>query len=217
MKTCKSSDVDPNSRKKNAAPRNQCPAGCQPVGDEAPRPQRDRAGEARHGRGVADVLGAVPRRGPGWGRLGDWGSGRRGHACQLVARQCFSCRAVCRSHPVSRILCLCGHLSGTPVARRLKRRGGGRRPAHFRRWRGPHPPPWPCSRWGLPGGGVSAAPVRSCRTISPLPRLAALGGMFLWHFPSGRPARPLAGIAALRSPDFPLARRASGHPDDFGL
>ncbi len=42
--------------------------------------------------------------------------------------------------------------------------------------------------------------------------------MFLWHFPSGRPARPLAGIAAPRSPDFPLpalGRAGSGHPDDF--
>ena len=36
------------------------------------------------------------------------------------------------------------------------------------------------------------------------------GGMFLWHFPSGRPARPLAGIVALRSPDFPLPNAVSG-------
>jgi hypothetical protein len=34
--------------------------------------------------------------------------------------------------------------------------------------------------------------------------LAVNGGLFLWHFPSGHPARPLAGIAALWSPDFPL-------------
>ncbi len=32
-----------------------------------------------------------------------------------------------QSHPISRILCLCGHLSGTPVARRLLRRIGARR------------------------------------------------------------------------------------------
>jgi len=38
-------------------------------------------------------------------------------------------------------------------------------------------------------------------TLTPF---GAAGGMFLWHFPSGRPARPLAGIVALRSPDFPL-------------
>jgi len=31
--------------------------------------------------------------------------------------------------------------------------------------------------------------------------------MFLWHFPSGCPARPLAGIVALWSPDFPLRVR----------
>lgn len=47
----------------------------------------------------------------------------------------------------------------------------------------------------------------------------APGGMFLWHFPSGFPARPLAGIVALWSPDFPLpallAEPNSGHPDDF--
>ncbi len=46
------------------------------------------------------------------------------------------------------------------------------------------------------------------------------GGMFLWHYPSGCPARLLAGIAARRSPDFPLpnpGRKGSGHPDDFGI
>ena len=30
---------------------------------------------------------------------------------------------------------------------------------------------WPCSRWGLPGVYVSVDPVRSYRTISPLPRI----------------------------------------------
>ena len=30
--------------------------------------------------------------------------------------------------------------------------------------------------------------------------------MFLWHFPAGRPARLLAGIAALWRPDFPPPR-----------
>ena len=33
--------------------------------------------------------------------------------------------------------------------------------------------------------------MRSYRTISPLPRKR--GGMFLWHYPSGRPARVLPG------------------------
>ncbi len=50
----------------------------------------------------------------------------------------------------------------------------------------------PCSRWGLPGRHVSIPPVRSYRTISPLPQAAVL---FLWHFPSGCPARTLSGIA----------------------
>ena len=38
--------------------------------------------------------------------------------------------------------------------------------------------------------------------------------MFLWHFPAGHPARPLAGIVALWSPDFPLtrARRRAQRP-----
>ena len=85
-----------------------------------------------------------------------------------------------------------------------------------------HPPPiWPCSGWGLPGPPVARRPVRSCRTISPLPAAtargparprtrcarhrrcalkrgdlagpAAAGGMFLWHFPWGRPHRALPG------------------------
>ena len=49
----------------------------------------------------------------------------------------------------------------------------------------------PCSGWGLPGRPVSGAPVRSYRTISPLP--AKAGGMFLWHFPSAYAARGLPG------------------------
>ena len=72
------------------------------------------------------------------------------------------------------------------------------------------PPPL----FGLaPGGVYPAAPVargavRSCRTVSPLPagRLAALARAvcFLWHFPWGRPRRPLAGTVFPWSPDFPL-------------
>jgi hypothetical protein len=65
-----------------------------------------------------------------------------------------------------------------------------------------------CSGWGLPGRHLSMPPVRSYRTISPLPNATEktqthVGGLFLWHFPSGRPDRPLAGTLALRSPDFP--------------
>ena len=53
------------------------------------------------------------------------------------------------------------------------------------------------SRWGLPSRVVAGALVRSCRTVSAfLPmREKRLGEFsFLWRYPSGRPARPLAGI-----------------------
>ena len=38
-----------------------------------------------------------------------------------------------------------------------------------------------CSGWGLPGRTVSRPPVRSYRTVPPLP--AKAGGLFLWHCP----------------------------------
>jgi hypothetical protein len=66
-----------------------------------------------------------------------------------------------------------------------------------------------CSGWGLPGRHLSMPPVRSYRTISPLLRAYACSGLFLWHFPSGRPDQPLAGTLALRSPDFPQAAISS--------
>ena len=65
-----------------------------------------------------------------------------------------------------------------------------------------------------PGGVYPAAPVaggavRSCRTVSPLPagpqvRLGSVRAVcFLWHFPWGRPRRPLTGTVFPWSPDFP--------------
>src|SRR4051794_8567693 len=53
-------------------------------------------------------------------------------------------------------------------------------------------PAWPCTGRGLPGRRVTATPVRSYRTISPLPvrgsRVAAPSAVsFLWHFPAGFP------------------------------
>src|SRR5256714_5027873 len=53
-------------------------------------------------------------------------------------------------------------------------------------------PAWPCTGRGLPGRRVAAPPVRSYRTISPLPARGSaatprLGGVFLWHFPAGFP------------------------------
>ena len=67
-----------------------------------------------------------------------------------------------------------------------------------------------------PGGVYPAAPVarsavRSCRTVSPLPsRLRAPAVCFLWHFPWGRPRRPLAGTVFPWSPDFPLFPARAG-------
>ena len=62
-----------------------------------------------------------------------------------------------------------------------------------------------------PGGVCPAAPVtggagRSCRPVSPLPAgscLLARAVCSLWHFPWGRPRRPLTGTAFPWSPDFP--------------
>jgi hypothetical protein len=54
----------------------------------------------------------------------------------------------------------------------------------------------PCSGWGLPSRPVAGTLVRSYRTVSAFPRGHWGHGefSFLWHFPSGRPAQPLAGI-----------------------
>ena len=64
-------------------------------------------------------------------------------------------------------------------------------------------PAWPCTGRGLPGRRVTAAPVRSYRTISPLPvrPRRAIGRMFLWHFPAGFPgwALPTALPSGVRT------------------
>ena len=54
------------------------------------------------------------------------------------------------------------------------------------------PLPLPATRCAL------TAPFHPCR---PMP---GLGGVFLWHFPWGRPRRALPGTAPPWSPDFPL-------------
>jgi hypothetical protein len=68
-----------------------------------------------------------------------------------------------------------------------------------------------------PAAAVASGAVRSCRTVSPLPAgcLAALARAvcFLWHFPWGRPRRPLTGTVFPWSPDFPLPPcGSSGRP-----
>lgn len=70
-----------------------------------------------------------------------------------------------------------------------------------------------------PAARVAAGAVRSYRTVSPLPapspanRNAVWAVCFLWHFPWGRPRRPLAGTVPPWSPDFPPSH---GNPCDSG-
>src|SRR5438067_3802782 len=75
-----------------------------------------------------------------------------------------------------------------------------------------------------PAAAVAGGAVRSYRTISPLPPAAPeggeLGGVFLWHFPWGRPRRALPGTVPPWSPDFPPSaertrRRAAIRPSDW--
>src|ERR1051325_11726332 len=77
------------------------------------------------------------------------------------------------------------------------------------------PPPLPEARCAL------TAPFHPCR--SPPVRAVELGGVFLWHFPSGRPRRGLPGTVPPWSPDFPPSaqkfnpgRRAAIRPSGMG-
>src|SRR4051812_3160271 len=69
--------------------------------------------------------------------------------------------------------------------------------------------------FGLAPGGVyhaaavTGSAVRSYRTLSTLPHRNAVD-CFLWHFPWGRPRRPLTGTVIPWSPDFPPLACASG-------
>ena len=75
-----------------------------------------------------------------------------------------------------------------------------------------------CSGWGLPSHAVADVLVRSYRTVSAFlarkPPSAAneRESSFLWHFPSGRPAQPLAGILPYGARTFlaPYGTRPSG-------
>src|SRR3954467_13930104 len=84
-------------------------------------------------------------------------------------------------------------------------------------------PAWPCTGRGLPGRRVTAAPVRSYRTISPLPvrdshAVYAIGRVFLWHFPAGFPgwALPTASPFGVRTflEGFSLPPRSLGPHTD---
>jgi len=142
-------------------------------------------------------------------------------ACQVVLLRHQSCdRFVSSSRnervrrPVSRVLsspfrAMDGHSSGTPVAERLARptRAAARKPALPVARRAA--PIWSCSRWGLPcrlrcrsrGGLLPHRFTLACR-IRPKGR-GRPAVCSLWHFPWGRPRRPLAGTVSPWSPDFP--------------
>ena len=68
-------------------------------------------------------------------------------------------------------------------------------------------PASPCSRWGLPGHR-HCCPCRCALTAPFHPHILANAICSLLHLPSGRPARPLTGIVALWSADFPRQERA---------
>src|SRR6202043_1434831 len=74
------------------------------------------------------------------------------------------------------------------------------------------PPPLPAARCAL------TAPFHPCRP--PPRRTYGVGGVFLWHFPWGRPRRALPGTVPPWSPDFPpfakrTWRRAAIRPSDW--
>ena len=100
-----------------------------------------------------------------------------------------------------------GHSSGTGVATRLKQptRAASRKPLRAHGFPRRRPPLFGFAPGGVfPAFAVTGEAVRSYRTLSPLPR-QAVAVCFLWHFPWGRPRRPLAGTVFPWSPDFPLA------------
>ena len=100
-----------------------------------------------------------------------------------------------------------GHPSGAAVTRRFTR------PTRRRRGTRHRLSIWSCSERGLPSRPVTRPLVRSYRTISPLPQRRQRrprGGMFLWRYPSGRPAWELPSALSRGARTFlDRARRRS--------
>lgn len=79
-----------------------------------------------------------------------------------------------------------------------------------------------CSRWGLPchprcRGRGALLPHRFTHALRIMPKHGGRAVCFLWHYPWGRPRRPLAGTVFPWSPDFPPtplpeSGRVSGRP-----
>lgn len=114
----------------------------------------------------------------------------------------------CATRSISRILSLGGHFSRAPVALRLQRPtrevSGQRRPS----------PIWPCSGWGLPGRPVTRPPVRSYRTVSPLPRREAEAPH---HLPTGVGQRGGINFCGTFPEVAPAGRYPAPCPMLFGL
>jgi hypothetical protein len=124
-----------------------------------------------------------------------------------------ACSGEFASWPVSRVLfgglpLRDGHSSGARIAPRLEqptravawiKLGCRSRPRH------PTAPIRSCSRWGLPcrlrrRKRGALLPHRFTLTFASCPAPAVCS---LWHFPWGRPRRPLAATVDPWSPDFP--------------
>src|SRR3954451_6197725 len=76
-------------------------------------------------------------------------------------------------------------------------------------------PAWPCTGWGLPGRRVTTPPVRSYRTVSPLPATGErssppLRRLFSVALSRGFPRVGFPDHPALRCPDFPRTGFLSG-------
>ena len=101
-----------------------------------------------------------------------------------------------------------GHSSGTPIAERLEQ---PTRTASLETGFEARSPRLRPSLFGLapdgvcPASTVTGAAVRSYRTVSPLPGRSKpqRAVSSLWHFPWGRPRRPLTAILFPWCPDFP--------------
>ena len=97
-----------------------------------------------------------------------------------------------------------GHLSRTTVSGRLERATRARC--------GPHhgAPICVCSGWGLPSRRVATTLVVSYTTVSAFPstgRARQRESSFLRRFPSGYPARPLAGFLPCGARTFLMTRK----------
>ncbi len=136
------------------------------------------------------------------------------HEDQFLCSTCLFLRPdqINSRRSVSRVLSMPRHWTAIPLGRALRRASRdqpGRRienlPASSSLDDPPAAPIRSCSRWGLPcrpccQGRGALLPHRF--TLTPGTPAAVC---FLWHYPWGRPRRPLAGTVFPWSPDFPPA------------